>query len=135
MRLRPPRSTRTDTLFPYTTLFRSAKGSRRGFGRGWQELTDQFRDLRIIEHSAIIIGAQQISNQIIAHGPVSPPLLDDFQRIVVKLLSGLERGLNAQSHLFSIALRPDQNTNGPGRAFLRPHPIFWKDHNLIKPTQ
>src|SRR3546814_7617303 len=23
MRLRPPRSTRTDTLFPYTTLFRS----------------------------------------------------------------------------------------------------------------
>src|SRR3546814_1379194 len=28
---RPPRSTRTDTLFPYTTLFRS--GPRRGDGR------------------------------------------------------------------------------------------------------
>src|SRR3546814_20339279 len=27
---RPPRSTRTDTLFPYTTLFRS--GSQGGFG-------------------------------------------------------------------------------------------------------
>src|SRR3546814_16324451 len=26
---RPPRSTRTDTLFPYTTLFRSASGQRR----------------------------------------------------------------------------------------------------------
>src|SRR3546814_13142732 len=25
---RPPRSTRTDTLFPYTTLFRSANGHR-----------------------------------------------------------------------------------------------------------
>src|SRR3546814_6728886 len=25
---RPPRSTRTDTLFPYTTLFRSARGVR-----------------------------------------------------------------------------------------------------------
>src|SRR3546814_12822812 len=25
---RPPRSTRTDTLFPYTTLFRSVKGLR-----------------------------------------------------------------------------------------------------------
>src|SRR3546814_13395705 len=24
---RPPRSTRTDTLFPYTTLFRSARGA------------------------------------------------------------------------------------------------------------
>src|SRR3546814_1327932 len=29
---RPPRSTRTDTLFPYTTLFRSA-GRTRGDGR------------------------------------------------------------------------------------------------------
>src|SRR3546814_5300145 len=29
---RPPRSTRTDTLFPYTTLFRSRhRGARRGF--------------------------------------------------------------------------------------------------------
>src|SRR3546814_3140223 len=27
---RPPRSTRTDTLFPYTTLFRSGRASRRG---------------------------------------------------------------------------------------------------------
>src|SRR3546814_18781184 len=31
MLLRPPRSTRTDTLFPYTTLFRSAFD---GFGNG-----------------------------------------------------------------------------------------------------
>src|SRR3546814_10575735 len=28
MRRRPPRSTRTDTLFPYTTLFRSAHQQR-----------------------------------------------------------------------------------------------------------
>src|SRR3546814_14588414 len=28
MRRRPPRSTRTDTLFPYTTLFRSDLGNR-----------------------------------------------------------------------------------------------------------
>src|SRR3546814_14338218 len=27
---RPPRSTRTDTLFPYTTLFRSAPAGQRG---------------------------------------------------------------------------------------------------------
>src|SRR3546814_10068488 len=30
---RPPRSTRTDTLFPYTTLFRSA-GERNSIGMG-----------------------------------------------------------------------------------------------------
>src|SRR3546814_7361155 len=29
---RPPRSTRTDTLFPYTTLFRSGAGRRRAGG-------------------------------------------------------------------------------------------------------
>src|SRR3546814_5693095 len=31
---RPPRSTRTDTLFPYTTLFRSARARRRRAVRG-----------------------------------------------------------------------------------------------------
>src|SRR3546814_12937531 len=29
---RPPRSTRTDTLFPYTTLFRSGRNAQMGFG-------------------------------------------------------------------------------------------------------
>src|SRR3546814_5060567 len=28
---RPPRSTRTDTLFPYTTLFRSVRATAQGF--------------------------------------------------------------------------------------------------------
>src|SRR3546814_13435139 len=31
MRRRPPRSTRTDTLFPYTTLFRSASNMKKLF--------------------------------------------------------------------------------------------------------
>src|SRR3546814_6622834 len=38
MRLRPPRSTRTDTLFPYTTLFRSrVRACKNGFhpDRDW----------------------------------------------------------------------------------------------------
>src|SRR3546814_5244992 len=30
---RPPRSTRTDTLFPYTTLFRSIRPDQEGFGK------------------------------------------------------------------------------------------------------
>src|SRR3546814_5487679 len=30
---RPPRSTRTDTLFPYTTLFRSLRGAPRRAGQ------------------------------------------------------------------------------------------------------
>src|SRR3546814_17451886 len=34
---RPPRSTRTDTLFPYTTLFRSSPSTQKGiFPRGYK---------------------------------------------------------------------------------------------------
>src|SRR3546814_8076846 len=40
---RPPRSTRTDTLFPYTTLFRSRAGRRRLAGQ--QEGTPPARSL------------------------------------------------------------------------------------------
>src|SRR3546814_3094104 len=35
---RPPRSTRTDTLFPYTTLFRSCEDEARAAGFGRAEL-------------------------------------------------------------------------------------------------
>src|SRR3546814_13783270 len=38
---RPPRSTRTDTLFPYTTLFRSLHGERAGLQRGRQAVSAQ----------------------------------------------------------------------------------------------
>src|SRR3546814_4950357 len=48
---RPPRSTRTDTLFPYTTLFRSAGfvggGARRGLVAGEAQLDDVGRDARL----------------------------------------------------------------------------------------
>src|SRR3546814_5477978 len=38
---RPPRSTRTDTLFPYTTLFRSAERERRHEDRGYERGGDR----------------------------------------------------------------------------------------------
>src|SRR3546814_13882206 len=50
MRRRPPRSTRTDTLFPYTTLFRSHEdlrrdGDLRGAKRVGQELAGMAKSL------------------------------------------------------------------------------------------
>src|SRR3546814_20137474 len=55
---RPPRSTRTDTLFPYTTLFRSARhaaeisppGRPRAVGREVQEAHEQHRRLADAPH-------------------------------------------------------------------------------------
>src|SRR3546814_4282231 len=45
---RPPRSTRTDTLFPYTTLFRSLKGPGEEVLKNWleshRELWDSFHN-------------------------------------------------------------------------------------------
>src|SRR3546814_17055277 len=40
MRRRPPRSTRTDTLFPYTTLFRSAQYSE----EKWKKAADACKE-------------------------------------------------------------------------------------------
>src|SRR3546814_19475927 len=41
---RPPRSTRTDTLFPYTTLFRSEDDGRQ-HGRGDEALVERAHDV------------------------------------------------------------------------------------------
>src|SRR3546814_7694578 len=41
---RPPRSTRTDTLFPYTTLFRSSGMAARGARRSMIVLLTEFTD-------------------------------------------------------------------------------------------
>src|SRR3546814_17469124 len=53
---RPPRSTRTDTLFPYTTLFRSDGRDTRLFGETLRRepapLTRQFEPFRI-EHNLL----------------------------------------------------------------------------------
>src|SRR3546814_7228590 len=49
MRRRPPRSTRTDTLFPYTTLFRSARSVERQDNRGPER---NWRDSRQVNRQA-----------------------------------------------------------------------------------
>src|SRR3546814_15103433 len=62
MILRPPRSTRTDTLFPYTTLFRSA-GIRLTLHR--PRLTPEVKELGIIIVPAVFgAGVYQI-NQLV----------------------------------------------------------------------
>src|SRR3546814_3679594 len=50
MKRRPPRSTRTDTRFPYTTLFRSLAGPQAGVAAVLD--LDQAIDLRCVGHRA-----------------------------------------------------------------------------------
>src|SRR3546814_5344789 len=56
---RPPRSTRTDTLFPYTTLFRSWENRRdiylRGIANSFSALDRRFRS-----HDGFKIGSRLI---------------------------------------------------------------------------
>src|SRR3546814_12842696 len=54
---RPPRSTRTDTLFPYTTLFRST-GAPRGFAL-FAGFPAQRHGLRLFALHPIRLGAEQ----------------------------------------------------------------------------
>src|SRR3546814_18890859 len=55
---RPPRSTRTDTLFPYTTLFRSV------VERGEAHLGN----LIVTQHEAVDAGARHAQHVIANHG-------------------------------------------------------------------
>src|SRR3546814_10578760 len=55
MTRRPPRSTRTDTLFPYTTLFRSPSTARRRSILAWTSLlAPALRFMRPV--TAILVG-------------------------------------------------------------------------------
>src|SRR3546814_6963307 len=45
---RPPRSTRTDTLFPYTTLFRSRRASASSDSRHWRHEVTKIKSERVI---------------------------------------------------------------------------------------
>src|SRR3546814_19928155 len=47
MMRRPPRSTRTDTLFPYTTLFRSRRDELRALARRFDQMMRD-RDIHVL---------------------------------------------------------------------------------------
>src|SRR3546814_14042461 len=49
---RPPISTRTDTLFPYTTLFRSINAETRYLGNGVVEASGRFEDMDAMREAA-----------------------------------------------------------------------------------
>src|SRR3546814_4166328 len=67
---RPPRSTRTDTLFPYTTLFRSGVGAP-GIGDPHlvdaQVLASQLRGHLRLEAEAVLLQVQRLDHRSEEH--------------------------------------------------------------------
>src|SRR3546814_20547416 len=74
---RPPRSTRTDTLFPYTTLFRSPATFR----------------MRLILSVKSAADEPNLSKQAGDYGPVSPPAVIVRLRVQSALAGALEKSV------------------------------------------
>src|SRR3546814_8476572 len=79
MRRRPPRSTRTDTLFPYTTLFRSiSRSSTRVAGRVPRrsqsiqtEVSTKITGHRGAYRAHVVIGIDQIAPDQVTQGTLA----------------------------------------------------------------
>src|SRR3546814_5054916 len=68
---RPPRSTRTDTLFPYTTLFRSARALHRLLGTGRLQV-----QLRLLVATALFVGFLPFLRLGYSRGPLPETLIE-----------------------------------------------------------
>src|SRR3546814_14444256 len=112
MRRRPPRSTRTDTLFPYTTLFRSLAAGGRQFEaaeaqeRGRDPAHDRARlgaRVAVVEHVAhdLVAGPHQRQRTrgrpaAVVHGLAAPELADRrAQHRAAVGVAGIRRGAGA----------------------------------------
>src|SRR3546814_7052403 len=61
---RPPRSTRTDTLFPYTTLFRSRRFHRRSDRRYVPQIRDHRRVMHFSNVEAVLTDIEGTTSSI-----------------------------------------------------------------------
>src|SRR3546814_20357891 len=68
MRRRPPRSTRTDTLFPDTTLFRSGRGQRADENENRPELVG----LELITRAGVEHEVTQAREEMLEKSPAQP---------------------------------------------------------------
>src|SRR3546814_5355218 len=105
---RPPRSTRTDTLFPYTTLFRShaacepldrkSRTAQRRSKKEVREIAHHLASLRLLpklgiddDHRALAVAADRLRS-------FAARLLHDLAQLGLGLAHGLRVGGNFHVH-------------------------------------
>src|SRR3546814_8192601 len=86
---RPPRSTRTDTLFPYTTLFRSGA---RMVARAWSDEAFKARMLADVNQAAAELGIdagsipiRAVENTAEVHNVIVCTLCSCYPRLLIGL--------------------------------------------------
>src|SRR3546814_7214283 len=62
---RPPRSTRTDTLFPYTTLFRSLAAAEKLAAEGIDAEVVDLRTIRPMDKDTIVKSVQKTNRLVV----------------------------------------------------------------------
>src|SRR3546814_1416603 len=109
---RPPRSTRTDTLFPYTTLFRSVSWQGRGELRELVESHNQLgRVLR--DQRQALVQRELLLDTIVQNTPVATLLLDSTRRVVLGNLAArkmLGDGRKLEGRAFDGLLEEDRKS-------------------------
>src|SRR3546814_2021399 len=86
MILRPPRSTRTDTLFPYTTLFRSVRRVKVATALAWIDL--YYAERRLAAIDAVIArqnGLAVVARSSVASGSARPAQTLDVRQAIAAL--------------------------------------------------
>src|SRR3546814_8205827 len=89
---RPPRSTRTDTLFPYTTRFRSDPGDRKGriglpdahAPRAWlggKPLRPSARAVHLRLQRRFLVGKRNVDDQLVERSEEHTSELQSLMRI------------------------------------------------------
>src|SRR3546814_20343770 len=87
---RPPRSTRTDTLFPYTTLFRSLVGAEQLLDAAGELTRDRgLARLHLVEIDLEIRTADAVRTELVLH---AMPQLRRFQQCFRGNAAGVEAG-------------------------------------------
>src|SRR3546814_3916971 len=104
---RPPRSTRTDTLFPYTTLVRSAWGVQDLHGLVW-EWTDDFSSLLVSSDNRVQGDADDL--KFCGAGALSMDDRENYAVLMrVAMLSSLDAG-NTTANLGFRCAREDRKS-------------------------